>query len=147
MNQVLCSLASHASRAAVGVQGAMFKTMMRVNGTAPLFDDPPASGGTGGTPMDIGSIVTGSAGASSLGDVETKVQGIGNGAYRIAFMVAIFVFVIGLVIAGIQVFFSNAANRAEQKSNLIWKVIGVIVAMGAVAIIIFLATASTGIFG
>lgn len=107
--------------------------------------EPSSAGG-----IDVGDIIDGASGSIESGgafaDVTSTVDNVGGGAYHIVFRVIVFVFLIGLMIAGVALFFSNSANRSEQKSNIIWKVVGVIIAFGAISILVFFSTASANIF-
>ena len=107
------------------------------------------SGGSGA--IDVEQVINDADGAiqdgGAFSDISGKVDSVGGGAYHIAFRISVFIFLVGLIVAGIMVFFSNSATRSEQKSNLIWKCVGIVVAFGAVSILVFFATASSNIFG
>lgn len=98
----------------------------------------------------ISDIVDGGSAALQDGgvfsDASAKVDELGGGASNVTYKVAIWLFIIGLIVAAIALFFSNGGNRSENKSNIVIKIIAVVLACTAVGIITFFATVGGGLF-
>lgn len=76
--------------------------------------------------------------AEGLGDVETKVQELGGGFYRILFMAGVFLIILGLGIAALKLFFSDSATRKDAKSDIVWKILaGIFFFAGVMMVVLF----------
>ena len=76
--------------------------------------------------------------AEGLGDVESKVQELGGGFYRILFMAGVFLIILGLGIAALKLFFSDSATRKDAKSDIVWKVLaGIFFFAGVMLVVLF----------
>lgn len=85
-------------------------------------------------------------GGGKMEELENKISDIGGGGYRIAFMIACFVFAIGLIIFFVKMFTANAQERSFMKWDIIWKAAAIACAFGAVAIVAMLAKFGKDLF-
>ena len=76
----------------------------------------------------------------SVNQLNNKIGGLGQAGYKIVFTAAIFILIIGLVIAGIMFAMANTQSRQDAKERLIHVAIGTIIVTAAVAIITALAS-------
>ena len=99
-------------------------------------------------PPDANSILKKmeEGGSGKMEELENKISDIGGGGYRIAFMIACFVFAIGLIIFFVKMFTANAQERSFMKWDIIWKAAAIACAFGAVAIVTMLAKFGKDIF-
>lgn len=99
---------------------------------------------------DVEEILDGMKGAGeseALSPMTTKIQEIGGGGYRIVFMIACFVFVIGLVAFFVKMFTANSQERSFMKWDIVWKAAAIACAFGAIAIVAMLARFGANLFG
>ena len=104
---------------------------------------------SGGGPPDASSILQkmeNGGGGTAISELENKISDIGGGGYRIAFMIACFVFAIGLIIFFVKMFTANAQERSFMKWDIIWKAAAIACAFGAVAIVTMLAKFGKDLF-
>ena len=80
-------------------------------------------------------------------NLENQVNEFGAAGYKLIYMVAIFLFAIGLIYAFIKLFFSNGQTRSESKGDIIWKIIAVICAVGVLGMISLLTGVGSQLFG
>ena len=83
---------------------------------------------------------------STFGNLETTVTNVGISSYRLVYLAATFIFVVGAIISLIKFFMANSNERNEQKTDLVWKVIAIICAFGTVGMITLFATTGSGLF-
>lgn len=87
-----------------------------------------------------------STGSSALEPMTGKIKEIGGGGYKIAFMIACFVFVIGLIMFFVKMFTANSQERSFMKWDIVWKAAAIACAFGAIAIVTMLANFGGQIF-
>ena len=69
-------------------------------------------------------------------DVTDTVKSAGSSLYSLLMVVGVIGFVVSLIFAGLSLAFTRNSNkRGEEKSNLLWIFVGMIVVFGAMAII------------
>lgn len=83
---------------------------------------------------------------SDLSALGEQADNLGGGAYNLVFKASVYIIVIGLILAGLKLAFSNSNTRTEAKGNIVWAIIGAIFVFGAVGIVIFLQTLGGGLF-
>ena len=68
--------------------------------------------------------------------VTETVESAGASLYKLLMVVGVIGFVVSLIFAGLSLAFTRNSNkRGEEKSNLLWIFIGMIIVFGAMAII------------
>jgi len=83
---------------------------------------------------------------SALNPLGSKVSEFGGGTYHLLIKISAYVVVIGLMVAGLKLIFSNVQNRNEAKGNIVSIVIGGVLIFGAVAIAALIQTIGGGLF-
>lgn len=69
-------------------------------------------------------------------DVTETVESAGASLYKLLMVVGVIGFVVSLIFAGLSLAFTRNSNkRGEEKSNLLWIFVGMVVVFGAMAII------------
>lgn len=121
-----------------GIRSAVVKGQL-------LFDEGVTSGLTVQSILDENAEAMADGGA--LSDASAKAQNITAGAYHAVRGVGIMLCLIGLIVFGVSFFLSGSQGIAEKKSQIGWKVIGLIIAIGAIPIMIFAESIANGIFG
>lgn len=103
---------------------------------------------TGGVEDILGDLSsdTGGTGSTALAPMTDKIKEIGGGGYKIAFMIACFVFVIGLIMFFVKMFTANSQERSFMKWDIVWKAAAIACAFGAIAIVTMLANFGGQIF-
>lgn len=100
--------------------------------------------------LDVESVLEGGSDAmqsgGSFSSVSEKVDSIGGGGYHLFRKIGIYGILFALMAGGCALLFSNSNDRSDVKKGIIWKVVGALVILGAVAITIFLQTAADGLF-
>lgn len=102
----------------------------------------------GMTVVSLGNRVTAFAGDVSTDFLKDKAEGgifsgvtetvesAGASLYRLLMVVGVIGFIVSLIFAGLSLAFTRNSNkRGEEKSNLLWIFIGMIIVFGAMAII------------
>jgi len=83
---------------------------------------------------------------SSLKEFGDKVNDIGGGAYDLTFKIGVWCTIIGLMIGGLFLIFSNSGNRNEAKSGIGSKVIGALLIFSAAGLVAYLQVIGAGLF-
>ena len=83
---------------------------------------------------------------SDISELGVQVDNLGGGAYHLVYKLGVYAVIIGLVIAGLKLVFSNAQNRQDAKSNILYTILGGVLIFAAVSIVIFLQTVGSGLF-
>lgn len=92
------------------------------------------------------ALHTGSgSGLGALDSLNNTIGSLGQAGIKTSRIIAVFLFVIGLIIAFIIFFFSDANKRQEAKGDLIAKCLGVVGAFAAIAIVTLLAGIGDGV--
>lgn len=90
------------------------------------------------------ALHTGSS-TGALDSLNNTIGSLGQAGIKTSRIIAVFLFVIGLIIAFIIFFFSDANKRQEAKGDLIAKCLGVVGAFAAIAIVTLLAGIGDGV--
>ena len=99
--------------------------------------------------LDVSTIVEGAQEAeqsSSLAPVESKVNELGGGFYRIMFMAGVFLIILGLGVAALKLFFSDSQTRKDAKSDIVWKVLAGIFFFAGIMLVILFSNIGTNLF-
>lgn len=85
----------------------------------------------------------------ALNKLDQLVKGIGAGSVNIFRNAFVYIAVVGLLISAICLVIhgGNVAKRADERSGLVWKVVGIILGFAAVSIVVLAQTIGGGLFG
>lgn len=99
--------------------------------------------------LDVTTIMNGGSSLenSSLSGLGTKVDDLGGGAYQLVYKVGVYIVVIGFIVAGLRLIFSNSMTRKEAKGSLLATVCGGVLIFAAVGIVVYLQTIGRNLFG
>lgn len=87
------------------------------------------------------------ADGGTLGEASAKVQGLTAGGYHTVRAAGVMLCLIGLSVFGVTFFLSGSQGIAEKKNQIPWKLVGLIIALGAVPLMLFAESIANGIFG
>lgn len=123
------------------ISGMIALNVALANAVPVLADD------EGSVQGNVKGIVDNAISGKGLGaaeELEKKADELGVSIYTMVFRAAIIGIIIGIVVAGAGLVFSNERDRDEKKTKIMWGVAGGAVAVGATALIIFLSKVVPG---
>lgn len=80
-------------------------------------------------------IESGSKNSTALNGLNDQVDQFGGGAFNILQKFSIYSLVIAVILGGLALVFSNAGNRSDAKSKILYVIIGGAIVFGAVGIV------------
>lgn len=84
---------------------------------------------------------------ASGGAFGKKVNEVGSTGVNIGTRIALYIAIIGFIIAGVKLLTASGQDREDAKKSILTKVVGVVFIVAAVGIVATLATLATGLFG
>lgn len=91
-------------------------------------------------------IENGSKNSTALSGLEEQVDQLGGGSYNLLVKVGAYAVVLALMGGGLYLVFSNAGNRGDAKSKILWIVIGAVLIFGSVGLAVTLQSIGMGLF-
>lgn len=76
-------------------------------------------------------------GNDHLGKITEQVEDVGASLYRLVLTVAFIVTVCGCAVIGVKLFGRSAVQISEAKENLVWLVVGAVIALSGIAMLTF----------
>ena len=90
--------------------------------------------------------ITGALESDAFNNVSNTISQTGNSAIYLGMMIIGFLGVIGLLIACAGIMFGNSVTRSDQKTKLLWILVALIIAFGAIAIVGLAQVIGSGLF-
>lgn len=117
-----------------------------VNEIAPILRD---DNGSGNSTVDavLNGFGTGNAESDPiLGNATKSAKALGNSIYGLVFYIVIMAASIAILIVALKILFGGSQGKAEGKTNLLWIVVAIAIAAGAISIVKLIASGTAGLF-